>query len=89
MDDVTVINKGVADEGEFVSRNDGAYFESKAGSLQHIDDRDTDQKPNARSCPISLVNALKGDFYTALRGGRVSVGSPYIVLDLRKGAKHH
>ena len=89
MDNVTVVNKGVTDKGKFVSQNDGAYSESKAGSFKHIDDRNTDQKPNARSCTVSLVNALKRNFYTAVRGGQISVGSPDIVLHLCEGAKHH
>jgi hypothetical protein len=89
MYDVTVINKGVTDKGKFVSRNDGAYSESKAGSFQHIDDRNTDQKPDAGSRTVSLINALKGNLYAAVRGGRISLGSPDIVLDLCEGAKHH
>jgi hypothetical protein len=82
MDDVTVVNEGVTDKGKVFSLNDRAYSESKAGSFQHIDDQNTDQKPNARSCTISLVNTLKGNFYAAVRGGRISVGSPDEVLGL-------
>ena len=84
-----IVNKGITDKGKCVSRNDGAHSESKAGRFQHIDDRNTDQKPNSRSCTIALVNTLKGNFYTAVRGGQISVGSPDIVLHLCEGAKHH
>jgi hypothetical protein len=73
MDEVTVINKGVTDKQKFVSQNDGAHSESKAGSFQHVDDRNTDQKPNARSCTVALVNTLKGNFYPAVQGGQISV----------------
>jgi hypothetical protein len=89
MDNVTAVNKGITDKGKFVSRNDGAHSESKASRFQHIDDRNTDQKPNARSFTVSLVNALKGKFYAAVSGGGISVGSPDVVLDLCEGAKHH
>ena len=89
MDNITVVNEGVTDKGKFVPQNDGAYSEFKASSFEHVDDRDTDQKSNARCCTLSMVDALKGNFYTAVYGGQISVGSPDIVLDLCKGAKHH
>jgi hypothetical protein len=52
MDGVTVVNEGITDKGKCVSRNDGAYSESKAGRFQHIDDKNTDQKPMPGPAPF-------------------------------------
>ena len=89
MDDITVVDECVTDEGESVSRYDSAYFEAKAGRFQHVDDGDTDQEPNSRSCTISLLHALKGNLDTTVRCWRIAIGSSDIVFDFCKGAEHH
>ncbi len=80
MNDVAVINEGVAYKGEFVTRHHSANFESEARRFEHINDRYTNEQPDAGSGSVALVNTCL--LYTpdaADEEDSVDLGGPHTI----------
>lgn len=69
VNDVGIVNKGIAYKLIALSRYDGSGPETKPLCSKYIDEGDSDNEPNRRTHTIALTNALERNFYGAIRGG--------------------
>ena len=90
MNQVSIVDKRVADKRDNGERNSRHKRSIVAGSSNHVDNRSTDDYLAGRSCTVASSETLKRkrNFVTRIRVGRNAKRSPDEMFYLLESGKH-